>query len=227
MGVAHATVTLANKSGIVRDAVVNTFTFQGAGDFVTAADVTAIKAALSSFYNDVHAPGARALGSYFSTVLSRTVNPILRVYDIGTDLNGTPAGSPLFEDILALLANNVDGSGLPSEVALALSFHADFGADVEFGAGTRPRARDRGRVYLGPLALDAVQTTGTPMAPQPVVGVVNAALGAGASLRDADIGWSVWSRAAGTVKAVSVVSVDNAFDIQRRRGEKATNRVTA
>lgn len=229
MGIAHVTATFEHKSGLIKDRVVNTFTFRTPGDFIDPVDAGNIRAALEDFYNTAHGTAGRSLGSWLSTSLSRTVKPIYRFYDITADLAGTPAGSPLFTlNALANLANNVSGEGLPAEVAYALSFRGDFGADVEFAAGSRPRARDRGRIYFGPLGLDAVVTGGPGVKANPSAGLKDSVLQAGAFLRDeATTEWVVWSRAGAKVTPVTVVSIDDAFDTQRRRGEAPTAKTAA
>jgi hypothetical protein len=204
MGIDHVTVTLAHKNGLARDSVVNSFTFRTPGDFIDPLDAGKIEAALNGFYNDVHAP-------------------IVRHFDVTNDLAGTPAGSPVFMGLLTNLDVNVSANGLPNEMALCLTAAADFGADVEFAPGSRPRARDRGRVYLGPFNTDAMESSGPGSATVPSPGIIDVIVGAGQFLMDdPDTEWVVWSRRAAGVKTVTSAWVDNAWDVQRRRGERPT-----
>lgn len=223
MGIDHVTVTFSHKNGLARDSVVNSFTFRTPGDFIDPADAGFIEAALTSFYNDVHAPGSASLTSKFGVSMSRTMEPVIRHYDVTNDLTGTPAGSPLFMGLLDNIDTNVSANGLPNEMALCLTSAADFGADVEFLPGSRPRARDRGRVYLGPWNTDSIESSGPGSATVPAPGTINAIVGAGQFLMDdPDTEWVVWSRRNGSVKPVTRAWCDNAWDVQRRRGERPT-----
>jgi hypothetical protein len=223
MGIDHVTVTLAHKNGLARDSVVNSFTFRTPGDFIDPLDAGKIEAALNGFYNDVHAPGSASLASKLGVSMSRTVAPIVRHFDVTNDLAGTPAGSPVFMGLLTNLDVNVSANGLPNEMALCLTAAADFGADVEFAPGSRPRARDRGRVYLGPFNTDAMESSGPGSATVPSPGIIDVIVGAGQFLMDdPDTEWVVWSRRAAGVKTVTSAWVDNAWDVQRRRGERPT-----
>jgi hypothetical protein len=223
MGIDHVTVTLEHKNGLSRDRVVNSFTFRSPGDFVTAADADAIDAVLTQFYNGVHAPATRSIASYLGVSMSRTVPPIVRHYDVTNDLSGTPSGSPLFMRNLPTINVNVSANGLPNEIAYVLTFAASFGADVEFAPGSRPRSRDRGRVYLGPLNQDCMTSSGVGSATEPTGSFIDVVRYGGAFLRDdPDTELVVWSRSAAGVKPVVSVWCDNAFDVQRRRGERPT-----
>lgn len=226
MGTAHCSVTFEPLSGLPRDRVVNTYTFDMPGDFVDGTAAADILDLLNDFYGAVNGTAPVVLGTLLGTQLSRTVAPILRIYDITNDLTGTPAGSPLFTNAMNVLPAASSGNCMPGEVACALTFHADYGADVEFGPGTRPRSRDRGRVYIGPL-VNTVISMGGGEACRPSAVLKNTLLQSGKMLKDAagpDL--VVWSRAAGLVKPVTMVSVDDAFDTQRRRGESPTVRTS-
>lgn len=227
MAIVHTTVTLEHKSGQPRDRVVNTFTFSSVGvigDF----GFLDVNVALDHFYNDVAAGAASSVSSLISGAMSRTIKPIIRHYDVTGHLAGDPAGSPIAEyDMPNVLDANSGATPLPSEVAICLTAAADFNADVEFGPGTRPRARDRSRLYIGPLHA-SVLDVGAANQPVPSPGAIDTLRFAGAALRDdANTTWCVWSRAGQTVKPITNVWVDNAFDTQRRRGERATARLVA
>lgn len=227
MGVAHSTVEFEALSGISRDNVVNTFTWEFPGDFIALDAAALIKDKLDDFYGSVAGGAAFALGTKIGTQISRTVAPILRVYDVTNDLGGTPAGSPLQTTLLANLPPAASGNCHPEEVAFCLTFHADYGVDVEFGPGTRPRSRDRGRVYLGPLTADTISMGGGE-ACRPSAALKTSALQAGVSMTgDAACRLVVWSRASQSVKPVTRCSVDDAFDTQRRRGASSLLRTFA
>jgi hypothetical protein len=214
----HVTVTLPGISGLAEDNVVNTFTFSDPVGILPA-DLDAITAALFDFYRLTAAPQVSAVSTYLGPALSRSTTVALRFYDIDGHLDGSPVGSPERTDMAAFdLLGSASATGLPSEVAVCLTLYAAFGSDVEFGPGTRPRARDRGRVYIGPLNQNAMTTALGRTRPEP--GFVQDLAEAGARLARAPMGpkLSVWSRRAGLVRPVERVSVDDAFDTQRRRG---------
>lgn len=217
----HVTVTLEHLSGLARDRVVNSFAFES-DNALLAADADDITARMQTFYNTTGEGATRPLSSYLWSSMSRATKPVVRIYDVGTHLDGTTAGSPVytrnFPNNLGLVTASTP---LPAEVALCLSFNSSYGIDAEFAPGARPRARDRGRIYFGPLGSDACTST-TANRPIPAAGVINSLLGAGKDLRDANttIRWCTWSRKAARMSPVILCSVDDAFDTQRRRGER-------
>jgi hypothetical protein len=226
----HTSVTFPSMSGFTRDNVVNTFTHA----FETDADVaalTGLEAALTDFYNAEDTGGSGlSVSQLIGPQISRTAPPIFRHYGLDGHLSGGRVGSPIRVQPMALIDAPVAGGPMPSEVAVALSYHSDFTTDVEFGAGaTRPRARDRGRIYIGPLAMSALIVHSDTGGNRPTVApnIRQTLLSAGLRLRTAEGGggvWSVWSRANGTVRGITEFSVDDAFDTQRRRGERAVTR---
>lgn len=222
----HVTVTFPAITGLARDNVVNSFTFSQAGGILPG-DMDDIFTALNQFYEAVDALVLNPVISYIGPAVSRSAPVVVRFYDIDGHLNGSPAGSPVRINASDWSPGaSASATGLPSEVAVCLTAYADFGSDVEFGPGTRPRARDRGRVYIGPLNTTAQTTAIGRTRPDPAL-LTNLAE-AGARLARAPMGpdWVVWSRRAAAVKNVTSVSVDDAFDTQRRRGIAPTAKVT-
>lgn len=214
-------VTLEHQSGLAIDRVVNTFCFES--DVVAlAADADTILARLETFYKTTGEAGTHPVAYYLSSAMSRTVKPIMRMYDITAVLNGDPMGSPRFtRNFVANLPAGGGGTNFPAEIAACLSFHGDYGLDVEFLPGERPRSRDRGRVYIGPLTTDCAATAAAGRMSLSTMFRTDL-VGAGKDLRDANstIRWAVWSRKAARTTPVTLCSVDDAFDVQRRRGEK-------
>lgn len=226
MGDVLAEVVLPGKTGLLADACVNTFSFITAATPPSAGNMDAISGALANFYNTVPA-GHNAIAGFINESILRTANGVtVKFYDLAAHLDGSPHGSPIGIRTFTLGAMVPGAVAAPREIAAALSFHADFGAAVEFAPGSRPRSSFRGRVYIGPLTQSVWQTEGT-------TGRVNftqtfreTLVTQAAALRDAGIGWSVWSRRLGQLRDVLVVSVDDAIDVQRRRGEKALIRTS-
>jgi hypothetical protein len=207
---------------------VNSFAFSNNDVDVDEAALVAMQTALGDFYNGVDSGSSRSLAMFISPAISRTIAPTMKTYNLDGNLDGTAHGSPIDERSLPLLSDPTSGQiALPSEVAVAITWRANYGADAEFSPNSRPRARDRGRVFIGPL--NAGMITGDPLtAAASMAATTMGTFGhAGARLMNAsgpDL--VVWSRKNAGVKLVTSVQVDNAFDTQRRRGEKASSRLT-
>lgn len=216
-------VVMTATSGLPADQVVNDFVIdkQGGGA-PNGGDITAWGGALDAFYNTAHT-GA-ALGSYLSAWIDRDATHRMDYYHIVAG----PLGSPFTSQDWIGPTPPVDAHGLPQEAALALSFHADLTTVAEEVGATRPRARRRGRVFLGPLHPTAMDYTTPPyMVADAIVLAANEAMVALlADLAGASGDWSVWSRAGGELNTIAGGWTDNALDTQRRRGPAATGRTT-
>jgi hypothetical protein len=135
------------------------------------------------------------------------------------DLSDPKPRAP-FYDANFTIGGTPQSSHLPRELAICLSFQ---GARVSGSA----QARRRGRVYLGPLGLTSNDsTTGRPLA-----AAISSIQGAAGTLRSASGSgvwtWIVVSEVAGLNDVIVTNGwVDNAFDIQRRRGVTPTSRST-
>lgn len=218
-------VSIHKKSGIPADDCVNTFAWARATalDSAGADDITAM---LSAFYMVASAPAASAVAHWFGDCVDTAQDMDVDFYDITGHLGGTPHGSPIFRRTIGFLVATGTTS-LPNELAVCLSFRSDYGTDVEFGVGERPRARDRGRIYFGPLAQNVVTQDATTKEAYVVsatqISLVEAAKDMAA---DPDNTWCVWSRSRAALEAVVDVWCDDAFDVQRRRGNDARSRYT-
>lgn len=222
-------VVLPYITDLPRDVAVNTFHFQwGEGD-PTGPD--AIPPALEAFYNETKATGA-SLASFISAYVKRDADACrMDLYGvpatppIGPRVTGPPLGSSSFT-----LEPSADTESLPFEVALCISEHSNFVAV--------PKARQRGRQYIGPLAFGAINPNANdPSRPTDLLRETLVECGsdlmADTGLAAADIQWGVWSN--GSAVAPSTNSafypitggwVDNEWDTQRRRGTEANVRTT-
>jgi hypothetical protein len=208
-------------SGLPADRIINDFAFRAAGAPSTT-DVDNMFAAVDHFYRTAQSLG-KAVGAFISRQVNRSATHTLSAYHIvAGDL-----GSPFREDPwLGPVAPEVT-TGLPTEVAAVLSFHADLTGVVEESGSTRPKARRRGRIFVGPLTVTAVDTS-TP--PFKLDSGLNLTLREAAvdlmDEADADsVPWCVWSRSDTTLRPVVGGWTDDAPDTQRRRGFAATTRV--
>lgn len=183
---------------------------------------------LEHFFNSVGTGGTNALAYYINNTISRSAGTAtLTVYDITAFLDGTPHGSPVVVNSWTLGASS-GGQSLPTGVAAAVSFRSDYGTDVEFEPGARPRARDRNRVYVGPLNFTAVQNDGSTarceLTPQFITDALAALFDLSNTVTDsAGNTWvlSVWSRKDAALKLPTLGWMDNRPDYQRRRSDPA------
>jgi hypothetical protein len=236
----HAAVEIPMKTGLPEDVAVNTFTF-ASSTLDVAGLATQASTALGEFYNGATgASSADVLTSYMGKSIDVSSPWVIKYYTISSTSDtvpdtyvkgtrsapGTGYGSPSALGVIEVGAVDNGNLAFPNEVAVTFSFHADrTGASEHAGSGPRTAERRRGRVYVGPLSIHAgiasTVTGGT---------VVNDALitclqHCGERLLALTDGpWSVWSRKDTLVRPVVGGFIDNAFDTQRRRGEKANAR---
>lgn len=208
-------------NGEPEDNVVNDFAFQFT-DQPTPAEFALLRDAVTNFYG-FPSGNPDSVAAWISSRISRTQNGLFDVYEIPS-VPG-PLGSPAYSSDFGIPAGT-NTAALPSEVAAVISLHADLTNLQEAVGNTRPRARRRGRVFIGPLnisALDNSPTGGmlsldcrTSLAAQSEQLYVDA-------LADGWV-WSVWSRANWDLQPIVGGHVDNAPDTQRRRGPRNTAR---
>lgn len=235
MPLARSTVTFESRTGLPEDRIVNSFHFGTSGGAVTGDDHDEIVANLNEFYNGDPAGTPTPMSGYFSSNLSRTVNPVVETYQVDP-VTGL-SGSPLFVGALSNLQANAS-QPLPSEVALCVTWKADYEAVVERvplppegpAGDLRPRARRRGRTYLGPWSVDALGTGANN------VPTINSFLHETVQDRAAVFLGPIWdgsgvvpviySRVNQSYLEIAEGWVDNAWDTQRRRGIDSTARLT-
>jgi hypothetical protein len=222
-GSALVRAVMTAASGLPADAVVNDFAFQK-GSAITSGDWTTLFDLVDDFYNVTQASGA-SVGQHISNQINRAATHELQGYIITAPPMGSPAATiPWLGPV-----TNGGATGLPTEVAGVLSFHADLTGVAEEAGATRPRARRRGRVFIGPLIAGAVDNVTPPYLLKSTTFLTTLRQAAVALMDAADtagIPWSVWSRSDATLRPVVGGWTDDAPDTQRRRGPAATTRVT-
>lgn len=200
-------VSLHKKTGIARDDVI--------WDFVADNPIgTTFESAIVAFLN--------TCTPYLSPALS--ANYTLRKYDISAHLDGSSAGPPVLTTTGSWTTPSPTTS-MPNEVAATLSYHAEYTSIPEHAPGARPRARYRGRLFIGPLGQNVVLTDSTTAEPSLGSGPRTAFKNAGAALMATGF-WGVWSRKDAAVRVVTGGWIDDAFDTQRRRGNDPLLRTT-
>lgn len=226
MAVVRAQVTMERATALPVDAIVNTLHYQlfststglPVADFVNATQANDLAIAINAVWRG-------RMASLFGAHLSGITR--VDIYDMADPEPRVPIGSDA-----PVTTATVGGTKLPGEVAICVSFQAPKTSGV-------PQARRRGRLFLGPLATSAMDTT--PVGDVQVasawrtsaLALINelTPLSGGAGL---EFRLGVLSRASMAQGAtpddafvdVTQAWVDNAFDTQRRRGKAAVSRVT-
>lgn len=210
--------TMSAASGLPEDTIINDFAFHFAAELDGPAADT-VTQWIDDFYN-VGNGANEPIAGYLGEQIDRGATHLMAFYEITSG----PLGAPVFEVPWLGPGNPAVGTNYPTEVAAVASFHATLVGQSEEVGATRPRARRRGRIYLGPLTTGSVQDA-TAASPVLSTALRDAMAFAMAELRDTSLStWSVWSRADEILRPVVGGWTDNAFDTQRRRGTAATNR---
>lgn len=217
MGFYRAMSRIPNDTGAGADAVVNTFHF-------ATDDVGSVAEEAEDVWSLVGA-WLLAVDGFLSENLSPTAT--VTVYN----LEDSEPRVPVFEDDVALTLGT---SQTANQLALVMRYRANYTSGV-------PRARRRGRLFIGPLSAAGVDDTGD-MKPSPSQIAVVATAGAAlhlttpGAISGSTIAWSVFSRAiyndtpgttaaklAAAFSTVVEVSVPNRFGTQRRRVTEVTS----
>lgn len=222
------------RSGQEVDYPTNVFHFRTEGTAALTVERDAIHSALGTFYT--------AIRTYLASTWEGSLIEKFYVRDSSFDAPDSatytagPWGPPV-----ATLTQTITGGvpttqgALPCEVAAALSFHGDYTSVAEYGPDvdsdgwpdSRPRARYRGRLYIGPLGSGVLTTDGTTFKPTLTSTFRNALVAAGTALMGATtVKWSTHSRTDRRFDTVVGGWVDDAFDTQRRRGPAPTVKTT-
>lgn len=209
MAIMRAMAVFQGHSGLPEDRYVNTFHFSNLSTYSSL-----LSDAFSVLEDLYFNPNTTApLNEWLSPTLLRDAE--FRFYDLSDPEPRVPTIEPF------TLGTAQDTDGDPEECAAVLSFH-----------GEPPvTARRRGRIYLGPLAQGAIASadidTYSALHPQLVTDMLLAASHALGVSEGNGAGWSIRSTVP-TENFVPIVGgwVDNAIDIQRRRGAEATVRST-
>lgn len=197
---------LQDKSLLPRDRYVNTWYVANNGEFSGTIDLEAACTAIEGFYN------------HMANFLSPNIDGghgTISAYDVSAPLESPPA----FTTFLNIGAPAPAQKPLPQELACCLSFHADPQVGVN-------RQSWRGRIYLGPLNARALNDPSVVQDSRPAFDLTNAmttaALMMASDLNDANCRHYIASKTQHTAYPVANYSVDDAWDIQRSRGDRPT-----
>src|ERR1044072_6972225 len=141
-------VTLPAKSGIPADETQNTFHFYF-GTVPTDTDMTNLVTDIKNFYTTIASGASYALTALLAPRLDVGTNKCRCEFYLLPDDAPAPSGPPAAIKMFTL--GTTGSTGLPNESAVALTIlGAGYDTVPEFSGSTRPRARRRGRIYIGP-----------------------------------------------------------------------------
>jgi len=224
MALVRATVSLATRTGEPKDRVINVWHFNV--PVGTLLFTSVISARLVNFYN--------AIAAYYGQTIPRGTP--LHEISLASVTPNTPG---VDDDVMAapyqvfpwtMTDQPFSGSqALPLEVASCLSFTADYAMRPEEQGATRPRARRRGRVFLGPFNNSVVNVgigNGVPYFDQGAAqGIVNS-YDTHIAVDASPITHVIYSPSDGQLNNVTMAWMDNGFDTIRSRGVDSSTRVT-
>ena len=167
--------------------------------------------------SNLESGGIVALTTFYGAIdglFSVTVAPTASWYR-AYDLADPEPRAPVLEENFNL--GTVATNSLPQECAVVLSFEAP-------QQSGQPQRRRRGRIYLGPLGSDSLHTPTGLISGASLDAVEDAAQILLDTSQAATLwSWQVYSRANDASIEVMHAWVDNAYDIQRRRGVSPTD----
>lgn len=212
----RALVVIPGRTGLARDVFVNSFAFERNGGIVPSdSDLDAVAGTLAAFYN-TGTGGRPPIANWIGQFASRATNFCqIKVYRMNEAPPRTPHTSSFS---LGVMGSPI--VPMPNEVALCCSFKSS----------EQKGPRGRGRVFIGPLNGTAVTEAGdTTLRPLATLqqAVVDAAVALKNSSGSTLCTWSVYSTfGPDHLHPVTDVWCDNEFDTVRKRGERATARIT-
>jgi hypothetical protein len=210
--VIRAQVTIPMDTAIPADSVVNTFHFLG--DPADASAMAQLLLDIRAFYTlDLSTFGA--ITQYMSAAINE-VGWRTELYNLA---DAEPR-VPFEEETWPNISSGFSGVSGPAEISLVLSFQGDPTSGVS-------QARRRGRLFIGPL--------GTLSTARPGANIRAVWAAAGSAFIDiTSATWVVYSPTLDALGATLLASateitngwVDDAWDVQRRRGVSPTMRTT-
>lgn len=211
MAIIRAQVIFQGGTAIPEDRFVNTWHFETPLGKEAAADN--LHPRLTSFYTGEQALTLKTIDSFLSQFIERTAE--IRYYALA---DPTPRVPETRQFTLGAypLGSSLD---LPEEVACVLSLE---------GAPPVTPSR-RGRLYLGPLNLDARNDANVSTPCRVHAQLRNTLSSAATVMMDGNVDgphWVIWSPTTSSATPVATGFIDDAFDTQRRRGPRPSTRTT-
>lgn len=208
-------VKFPGTGGLPADTMVNTWHFTRVPGPVT--DYDNVRDMLKDFYTKVPSGETNRISTYMSQYAFATNTPTVAV--VAYNLDDPAPRAPVYQSSFVLTPTSTN-TQLPSEVAICASFRTE----VQSGVDMRRR---RNRIYLPGLTnTTLVQGTGRVLGAFQTIVAKSLKELAEASNASVNWGWVVRSPTDNQCFTVKYVWVDDAYDIQRRRGLKPTTRVS-
>lgn len=202
-------------SNLPKDQFVNTFYFTGPR--VVGEELRALVNAVKGFYADAPSGGGMPLTNFISGTAGGS-GARVKVFSLDDPMPREPIFDEEYEPPNV---NSSDTANLPTEVAVCLSYRAG-------GIIGVPPTSLRGRVYIGPLTVYAIESAAPSVEPRVKVNfqvsLVEAAGDMAGVAAGAGYGWAVFSQTRQVAAPIIECWVDDAFDTQRRRGVAALTR---
>lgn len=195
-------------------------------------DVADLVSKVTTSLGTTHGGSAHSPNQLMNKALDNGTNKsLVDVSDISNHLDGTPHGSPVLLSSFTLAASG-SITNAPFGCCAVITLQAPYGTDVEFGGSppgkTRPRARDRGRIYFGPLNLSSCMVDDSTSNRTKLGSAVGNDLCQW--IKSINVitttphtivyNLGVWSRKNAAIKSLQEVWVDDRIDYQRRREDQ-------
>lgn len=208
-------VSLPYFTGGAEDVVVNTFHFEwGGGSPPAGGDFSALVSDLVNVYDEWFGGNDASGGLYLAPWINPT-NVRFTMYD----LDDAPPRVPVSDIYTGLGATPSTNSAMPLEAACVVSYRANYASGI-------PRARQRGRIYLGGFTSQGLTQGTSSVFPQFSATQISAIGSAASNFRTAALAddwiWVVFSRVGDTSYPIVTGWVDAEIDTQRRRGNVLT-----
>lgn len=202
MPIARVQLSFPAVSTVSEDTVTNTWHFTMTD--INETNTNAVQTALVAFYEALDG---------FKSPLQSWQTARMKIYD----MDDPEERVPLYDELFGT-SSTAQSSSLPPECCMVLSFHGEYVSGFS-------QARRRGRIYFGPLSSPVISgTTGQFTSTLTTAAATAAGTLLTASDAASDWAWVVWSPTGSTAYPVVDGWVDNACDIQRRRGLKSSVR---
>jgi hypothetical protein len=218
----HVQIVLPNIDGLAVDAVDTSLNYETVG-----VDSTGVSPLIAAFFNTTATGATSSIAARISDSISRTLPVEIRYYDVTAHLDGSPHGAPFQVDTFTLAAH-AGGTvhDLPNQCCSTLSYYS------QLDPGGTTTGRHRGRMFLGPLTDEVINTTFTAGNPRLSTAWTTdcthafAQLAAGMDALANPKVLCVWSRKAAGFEPVIACFMENKVDTLRKRAVAATARTT-
>jgi len=194
-------IAIQPTSGNSADVITNSWSCQA----TDVSNAELFKDAVVEFYRDITA---------FYPALFGQTGHVWKLYDRADPSPRYPVSEGTWS-----FSSAPTGNPAPTEVCVCLSFQGDRQSGI-------PQARHRGRVYIGPLDVALVDSSGQFSSTNRTTLATAGNDLLTASNAATNWVWAVWSTVNGDIVPVTNGWVDNEFDTQRRRGRDSTARTT-